>query len=937
MKPMDRQIVPTPSRVQISDYSRPEIAGANAARGYAEVAQFMEDVMGVAKPIYEEWQNSVIKGELEQIASDPNFSFDKYRDQDENTQAFLRSFNPRTRQIVEENWAAAASTDFANQLTVAGANSKILGNPSSSDTQLGEERAKIIEQATQATGLDRIPASALRGQLPNIELAKAGMRSKAQERRVKEQDVRNTNLIQSGWSSAFLDGLDFQTGFDVGTAELTPEQQRVQQEAALTRNSQAWLTRLDGLSETYNPTDVGKTFYQGLMQAASGLIVEGEFDKAEALLQQASTVADQYKFDNGGALGSVSVGKNGGTVNQLINAQLLKLQGKEDKRQTAQFLKDNATLIETAGNPALPASVRQNARQAFLLAAQGNPQAAVKALQIADQMSELQKPQLTPDQELQYRDLLFSTSDTTTPRSQRELAIINSGLPPAWQTDLAKRLAGAGETTNDPIGRAVTARRNSAAEIIDSVGRIQRAKAAAVSALGANNVAPVPGTEELENELRVEASEATTKRITAEQAETGKIVEQDRANVIFREELTKAEESTLKKYNLFTENRDLSPGSFLEQQTNRAMQDLGYVARQVREGYGKGDLELFPPDFISGLAPQKRNYADALKAFQNRFVNIRNAEGRSVFPDFSQRWQKVLKGGTGLEPTTPPDTRPGGFIIPKALFGPAPGEETKDGEKGDQASVSQQLEGALGQLLNVVIPAAPANAESLDGKTDSDYSGMQTAEMLSAAMRRPGSVDLGPSTPVLPQQGAAAVTARPIPTQINSPNHPYFVAIGLNEGTRTPDGGYTRAYYGHTDPGDGAANRGTISARAGSPQQADRQWASILSGRAIEARAFLRKAGLADNTVGFQRVMFNVLDLMVQVGQYSGANDDFLGKLPDMQAAGFTIESVAKARTDSYINPSTGRLEAAGFGNSYNRLFQDQRRRAGTFDYKKRL
>ena len=199
-------------------------------------------------------------------------------------------------------------------------------------------------------------------------------------------------------------------------------------------------------------------------------------------------------------------------------------------------------------------------------------------------------------------------------------------------------------------------------------------------------------------------------------------------------------------------------------------------------------------------------------------------------------------------------------------------------ESDDQASLGEQLEGALGQLLNVVIPAAPANAQSLDGKTDSDYSGMQTAEMLSAAMRRPGSVDLGPSTPGLPQQGAAAVTARPVPTQINNPNHPYFVAIGLNEGTRTANGGYTRAYYGHTQQ-SGWQVLQTVARLVlvhGSPQQADRQWASILSGRAIEARAFLRKAGLADNTVGFQRVMFNVLDLMVQVGQYSGANDDFL-------------------------------------------------------------
>jgi hypothetical protein len=59
--------------------------------------------------------------------------------------------------------------------------------------------------------------------------------------------------------------------------------------------------------------------------------------------------------------------------------------------------------------------------------------------------------------------------------------------------------------------------------------------------------------------------------------------------------------------------------------------------------------------------------------------------------------------------------------------------------------------------------------------------------------------------------------------------------------------------------------------------------------------------------------------------------------LPSVIANGITIEAIAKARADSFINPVTGRLEAGGFGNSYSRLFADQRSRAGSFDYKKRL
>ena len=51
----------------------------------------------------------------------------------------------------------------------------------------------------------------------------------------------------------------------------------------------------------------------------------------------------------------------------------------------------------------------------------------------------------------------------------------------------------------------------------------------------------------------------------------------------------------------------------------------------------------------------------------------------------------------------------------------------------------------------------------------------------------------------------------------------------------------------------------------------------------------------------------------------------------------YSIEGIAKARADSFINPATGQLEAGGFGGSYNRLFTDQRSRAGTYDYKRRF
>ena len=161
--------------------------------------------------------------------------------------------------------------------------------------------------------------------------------------------------------------------------------------------------------------------------------------------------------------------------------------------------------------------------------------------------------------------------------------------------------------------------------------------------------------------------------------------------------------------------------------------------------------------------------------------------------------------------------------------------------------------------------------------------------------------------------------------------------IGVAEGTRTAGGGYTKAYYGHSDPGDANLNRGTVSGGRGnnlSPQQIDRKWMRILTSRTQQATPALRAAGLQPGTAGYNRMMFNVLDLSVQA---PAAVRGFLSQLGQMRSQKFTVEAIARARADSFFNPTTGRLEAGGFNNSYQRLFKDQRARAGVFDYRRRL
>ena len=230
-------------------------------------------------------------------------------------------------------------------------------------------------------------------------------------------------------------------------------------------------------------------------------------------------------------------------------------------------------------------------------------------------------------------------------------------------------------------------------------------------------------------------------------------------------------------------------------------------------------------------------------------------------------------------------------------------------------------------FLNMTLGAAPANAGDL---------AYGTPEGLQALRQSWHYGQQGLNTAPLPQV-AVNTPVRYAPVAINSDKHELFVMVGVAEGTRTASGGYTKAYYGHSDPGDGNWNRGTVSGGRGtnaSPQMVDRRWMGTLTNVQQRMRGPLIASGLEPGTAGFNRVMFNLIDLTVQS---PAAAQDFAGKLSEMKAKGWTVEAIAKARADSYINPRTGRLDAPGFGNNYQRLFKDQRSRAGVYDYRRRI
>ena len=179
---------------------------------------------------------------------------------------------------------------------------------------------------------------------------------------------------------------------------------------------------------------------------------------------------------------------------------------------------------------------------------------------------------------------------------------------------------------------------------------------------------------------------------------------------------------------------------------------------------------------------------------------------------------------------------------------------------------------------------------------------------------------------VAPEEQASLLS-----TSFSSQNDTMFIAIGINEGTRRADGSYTKNWSGHKDPGNGAWNRGTVSAQSGSlsPKQADMQFRGKLAQTAINTKPFLRQMGLEPGTVGYNNVMFNVLDLFIQA---PAAVPKFIQTLAAKKD--FTIEGIAEARAMSFFDQN-GRLDTTF--KSYNDLLRDQRSRAGTLQYRRRF
>ncbi|HIK16048.1 MAG TPA: hypothetical protein IGS53_12290 [Leptolyngbyaceae cyanobacterium M33_DOE_097] len=157
--------------------------------------------------------------------------------------------------------------------------------------------------------------------------------------------------------------------------------------------------------------------------------------------------------------------------------------------------------------------------------------------------------------------------------------------------------------------------------------------------------------------------------------------------------------------------------------------------------------------------------------------------------------------------------------------------------------------------------------------------------------------------------------------------------VGHAEGTRTAAGGYTRAYRGHVDPGNGVWNLGTFSFqhcreakyRCSTAEQADRHQLRRLQ---RQARQLRQRAAALGMEMTLEEEL-NAIDLVNQSPRAALARKEaypeHLARARRMGLRG--KRAILEGRVWAYWDGERKRWAAPGLGNTERGIRRDQRRR----------
>lgn len=911
------------------DFRKPGQLLENARARTAEITDFISGLTKVAKPLVDDALLKQANNQVGELLAtqDP---VQLIRSSDPEQRSVIRALSPQARDILQDKAAGAASRMYLEILQAERTKrSAILQSPTATpeDKTKAETEAKGI--ALERSGLATVEPSYL------VKYSDGVIQGEAQ---LKGLDYKATYKAQDENEKA-----QYRNGLRSGMNDL-----RSQRLVVINRNGDlgAWegATKRDaeasilGNSARYTPAEQAQLWGEAFQEELARLTGAEQWDEAIALSASLQGLMKQGVMTPAGIDFFDQKLQSGVSLRYLIDSSADNLQKGYRQFQQRQVLEDNKDTIRQAlqGDP--------NAEVGFQQALQNPGLTAEQMLTLGQTVSQANAigSRPTQQQQLKEAELRYRIAQGGFSPDQMWQEVQSAGLKPSQVLGLAGQItSGSAESTQLVAG----ARQYLAQETIAAGSYIAEV----------NGTTDPETTQTITRDLQNAASRATEQRIQELQA-AGETVSPDRARDLFRNELEAIRNTRLKE-------AKAGASAYKDTPDRRVAQELAEFQQNVRRTNGKVEVASFPQAVREGFQAAFPNRAMTVPALEkymmNRMGQIKTPDGKPMYGNPQQILQRTIKEARGVDTGNPVSRygdQMGGILQSNPLIrllrsaqeaaapkAPAatqkPQGTSKPVRNAEQAKPQQQassapmiFQSAMGLALrsigNVVTP--PAAAATLDSQRETIN--QEAIDVLSRVWSSRQRLDI--RTPPLPQLSATASTEL-APLRISSSTHPIFVAIGIAEGTRTANGGYTKAYYGHRDSGDGNWNRGTVSGGRGSnasPQQVDRQWMAKLTSKAMAVAPLLQRVGLRPGTQGWNRLMFNILDLEVQSPL---ANQGFIRKLPQIIQQGATVEAIAKARADSFFNPATGRLESS-FG-SYSRLFQDQRSRAGVWDYRRRI
>ena len=843
----------------------------------------------------------------------------------------VRSLNPFARDKLESWQAQYGKSEYQEIYTAESEKSKaVLTNPNTPDEIKAQIMGDIKQTSMQRSGLANVSPRALAGvanELGAFEGQVSGLAYAGTLGRQRKQDfVVLENGIMSGLQGYLLREQNDMSG-------LTP-----------------WMTKaVASQSEMFTPNEFAQATYSGIATQVQTFIAQGNVDAAVDLASGALALAKtDVKTPSGLSFFDIKDSEGKSLLYKLstLSRNTLAAQIADGKLNGQKLVGESILDYESAGTP----EEKDVVDQSFMASLSGlSPEARAAALATwgqakgaSDRPSELQK-QNAAEAMLNITTTGLNKEDS----SARLLEELDAERITASQYSVLLGQVANGNPDKDLYDNIDTARKTAESEIsiatlnLVDIGNIDPSGqgSSALAGLSDKDKQTVVG-----NELRARVTKALSEQ--AKEARDGGDPWTTQMYVDkYKQELARQEENLRKEF-----SKGVLGGKTQVEKINDEFEFLGNSSND-----GPLTVESFSLETIKRF--KRNNGQDAtptvkalLGELSNQMKVLKMPDGTPLYPDavkdikgIARRsrieedkygfWDKQnpLKFLMGVPQLKDLDTIQETEKIP---------EQEKDNNQKTSDTTSQKedtpdqgfkkvLMQGLGALGNVV--TAPAQAGTLEGKPGI-LNANNTPEFAKVMSRQ---LPLSIKTQALPQVSAATPVRR-ASIAIADRNHPFFLAIGIAEGTRTPSGSNTKAYYGHTDSGDGNRNRGTVSGgrSGGTPEQVDRQWMGVLTSVSTAMTPVLQRLGIPPSSQGWNRVMFNILDLRVQA---PAAVQTFISKLPQVMKQGLTIEAIAKARADSFFNPRTGGLEAGGFGNNYSRLFADQRSRAGVYDYKRRF